>query len=136
MGGDTNPDEYLNDYGSHAFAMAFDSNDNLYAGDGNRMRVLVYSNPLGPGGSPAVNLSPTSLTFPAQLVGTQSNAKPVTLTNTGNATLLITSIATTGDFSQTNTCGTSVAAGANCVVNVTFTPTKKGASDRRADHCG
>jgi hypothetical protein len=74
-------------------------------------------------GGPAVTLSPTSLTFPTQLVGTASAPQNVTLTNTGAASLSITSIATTGDFSQTNNCGTAVAVGASCSISVTFTPT-------------
>lgn len=78
----------------------------------------------------AVTLSPTSLTFAPQTVGTTSAALPVTLTNSGSATLNITSIAVTGanltDFAQTNTCGTSVAAGASCTISVTFTPTATG----------
>jgi hypothetical protein len=48
------------------------------------------------------------------------------MTNAGSAPLNITSIAASGDFSQTNTCGTSVNAGANCSINVTFTPTVAG----------
>ena len=78
---------------------------------------------VGVGSGPAVTLSPTSLTFPTQLVGTKSAAQTVTLTNTGNATLSITSIAHTGDFSDTTTCGTTVVAGASCTITVTFTPT-------------
>jgi hypothetical protein len=78
---------------------------------------------VGEGSGPAVTLSPTSLTFPTQLVGTASTPQNVTLTNTGAAVLTITSIATTGDFSQTNNCGTSVAVNASCTISVTFTPT-------------
>ena len=72
---------------------------------------------------PAVTLVPTSLTFATQLVGSTSPAQTVTLTNSGTAALAITSIATTGDFAETNTCGTSVNAGASCTISVTFTPT-------------
>jgi hypothetical protein len=60
------------------------------------------------------------------MVGTTSAAKTVTLTNTGNATLDITSISASGDFAQTNDCGSSVAAGAGCLIQVTFTPTRQG----------
>ena len=87
----------------------------------------------GTGGSvsaPAVSLSPTNLTFASQTVGTTSTAQAVTLSNTGSAPLSITSIAITGtnagDFGQTNNCGTSVAAGASCAINVRFTPTATG----------
>ncbi|MGA7221073.1 MAG: choice-of-anchor D domain-containing protein [Candidatus Sulfotelmatobacter sp.] len=77
-------------------------------------------------GAPAVSLSPTSLTFTIQAVDTSSPAQNVTLTNTGSGPLTITSVATTGDYSQTNTCGTSVAAGANCAISVVFTPITTG----------
>jgi ASPM-SPD-2-Hydin domain-containing protein len=76
--------------------------------------------------TPAVSLSPTSLTFAKQTVGTTSAAKTVALTNTGNATLNITSISASGDFAQTNDCGSSVVAGAGCLIQVRFTPTRQG----------
>src|SRR5947208_15833820 len=41
---------------------------------------------------PAVTLSPTSLTFPDQPVGTRSDARAVTLTNTGDTPLTISTI--------------------------------------------
>lgn len=78
---------------------------------------------------PAVGLSPTSLTFGGQLLTTTSAAQPVTLTNTGGGPLTINSIAASGDFAQTNTCPPStstLAAGANCTINVTFAPTTTG----------
>ncbi len=77
----------------------------------------------GTGVSPAVKLSPTSLTFPTQVVFTTSTAKTVTLTNTGSGILTITKISASIQFSQTNTCGSSVAAGASCTITVTFKPT-------------
>jgi hypothetical protein len=77
-------------------------------------------------GAPAVTLTPTSLSYPSRTVGTTSSAKTVTLKNTGTGTLTITSIATSGDFSQTNTCGTSRTAGQSCTISVRFKPTAKG----------
>lgn len=76
---------------------------------------------------PAGNTAPSSLTFASQLVGTASSAQPVTLTNTGTASLNISSISASGDFAQSNSCPASLAAGANCTINVTFTPTASGA---------
>jgi len=78
----------------------------------------------GLGAIPA--LSPTSLTFALQVVGTSSASQAVTLSNTGNASLTINSITSPSGYSQTNTCGSSVAAGASCTINVTFTPTRSG----------
>src|SRR5207302_7515416 len=70
---------------------------------------------------PVVSLSTATLAFAAQLTGSTSAAHSVTLNNTGNGVLSITSITTSGDFAQTNTCGSSVAAGASCAISVTFT---------------
>jgi hypothetical protein len=78
------------------------------------------------GSAPAVSLSPSSLTFASQTVGATSAAQTVTLTNTGSAALTITGISASGDFAETDNCGSSVAAGANCTINVTFTPTASG----------
>ena len=80
--------------------------------------------------SPVVSLSSTSLTFASQAVGTTSATQTVTLSNTGGSALTISSLALTGtnpsDFAQTNTCGSSVAAGANCSLTVSFKPTASG----------
>jgi hypothetical protein len=80
----------------------------------------------GLGGGPGARLSPTALTFTGQAVGSLSSAQTVTLHNTGNAALAIASIAVSGDFAQTNTCASSVAAGGSCAISVTFTPTAGG----------
>jgi Abnormal spindle-like microcephaly-assoc'd, ASPM-SPD-2-Hydin/Beta-propeller repeat len=77
-------------------------------------------------GAGAVTLSPPSLTFPVQVVSTSSPAQPITLTNGGATALTITSIAASSPFSQTNNCGSSIAAGTNCTINVVFQPTTKG----------
>jgi hypothetical protein len=75
---------------------------------------------------PNVLLSPSPLVFAAQTVGTVSAAQPVTLTNSGTSALAVSNVSTTGDFAQTNNCGSSVAAGASCVILVTFAPTASG----------
>jgi len=77
-----------------------------------------------------LTLSPASLSFAPQLMGTVSAAEPETLTNTGTAAVFISSVALTGtnaaDFSQNNACESNLAAGANCAINVTFTPSQLG----------
>jgi FG-GAP-like repeat/Abnormal spindle-like microcephaly-assoc'd, ASPM-SPD-2-Hydin len=79
------------------------------------------------GGGPAVKLSPISLGFGNQVINTTSVAKTVTLANTGNAVLNITSITPSGDFAiLSKTCGSTLAARAKCRVKVTFTPTVLG----------
>ncbi len=81
--------------------------------------------------APFAGVTTSSLTFNRQSVGTTSGAQTVTVNNTGNASLSIASIAlggtNSGDFAQTNTCGSSVAASSACTINVTFTPTAVGA---------
>ena len=80
--------------------------------------------------APNATLSPTSLTFSTQAIGTTSAAKTVTLKNTGTTALTISGIAITGtnggDFAQTQTCGSSLTAGASCTISVTFKPTVSG----------
>ena len=86
---------------------------------------------VGTGTSPAVTLSPTSLTFSVQILQTTSAAKSITLRNSGNATLTISGITITGtnasDFTRTTTCGSTLAANATCTISVTFRPTATGA---------
>ena len=78
-----------------------------------------------------VALSPNSVDFGNQEVGTSSVRIPVTLSNLGEITLEIKQIAIKGadpnDFSQTNNCGSSVPPKGKCTITVTFTPTAKGA---------
>jgi hypothetical protein len=76
--------------------------------------------------TPAVSFSPTSLSFASQTVATTSAAQTITLTNTGAGALSISGIAASANFAQTNTCGTSLPAGASCTISVTFTPTAAG----------
>jgi hypothetical protein len=71
-------------------------------------------------------LSPTSLTFAAQLVGTTSSPQSITLSNYGTATLNLTSISASGDFTQTNTCGSTLIVLASCTISVSFQPTQGG----------
>ncbi len=80
----------------------------------------------GFGIGPIASLSPTSLSFANQRVGLASSSQPIMLKNTGVNALAISGIATTGDFAQTNNCGTTVAANASCTINVTFTPSLRG----------
>ncbi|WP_353072832.1 choice-of-anchor D domain-containing protein [Tunturiibacter gelidiferens] len=85
----------------------------------------------GSGGVGSVSLSSSSLTFAARDIGTTSISQTVTLTNTGDATLTISgetfSGANVGDFPiEGNTCGSSLAGGANCTLTISFDPTASG----------
>jgi hypothetical protein len=71
-------------------------------------------------------ISPNTLTFPTQVLGTKSAVHAITLTNTAPNSLTISSIAFTGanasDFAQTNNCGSALSGKASCTIKVTFTP--------------
>jgi hypothetical protein len=90
----------------------------------NNVSVLLQ---VPPGSQPAASVSTTSLTFSGQGLASTSSSQIVILNNTGGAALTISSIVANGDFAQTNTCGSSVAAGGSCTISVTFTPTAAGA---------
>jgi hypothetical protein len=75
-----------------------------------------------------VSFSPTTpLNFKKQEHGTTSAPQTVTLTNTGKTELKISSMKASAQFGVTSTCGSSVAAGANCAISVTFSPKTQGA---------
>ncbi len=81
--------------------------------------------------APGAALSPTSLTFSSQNVGNTSAAQAITLTNNGSQTLSISSITmggtNSGDFAQTTTCGSSLAASASSIFSREPLPTRMGA---------
>jgi hypothetical protein len=79
-------------------------------------------------GISTVGLSPSSITFSGQYVGTSGLPQSVTVTNNGTALLTITNAAISpSDFGSLNACGSSVAPGASCAIGVFFDPTTAGA---------
>src|SRR5260370_4698806 len=74
----------------------------------------------------SVSLTPASLTFPAESIGTTSTGQTVTLKNTsGTTALTITSLAASGDY-ITSTCPSSIAPGGSCVLTINFAPNAVG----------
>jgi uncharacterized repeat protein (TIGR01451 family) len=99
-------------------------------------RNLTIDVPLsGFGTAPSVTLSATSLAFPNTPNGETSKAQVVTVRNTGDGVLHVSSLVFSGEdaasFTVTDdTCtGFAVAAGAKCAVAVAFAPTTIGAAD-------
>jgi hypothetical protein len=80
-----------------------------------------------------VSVSPSTLNFGSQKRGTKSNPQTVTVTNHGSVALNISSIKinnnASGNYSETNDCGSQLAAGASCTVNVIFGPFYTGKID-------
>jgi hypothetical protein len=83
----------------------------------------------GTGNAPATDtLSPASLTFAQQAIGTTSAAQQLTLTNAGDSALtLISASVSPGDFTVTNSCGASLNPHSSCAMAVAFVPTAVGA---------
>lgn len=88
--------------------------------------------PLTVTGTLLFTVSPNSVTFPAQLVGTSSAATAISITNDTPAAQSITTLDITGtnaaDFIKDAGCvGANLAASTgSCTMNVTFTPTATG----------
>ncbi len=77
--------------------------------------------------TPLVTVTPSSVSFPSQYVGSSGLPQSVNLTNNGNAPLSITSVtASPADFAMLSACGSTLAAGASCAVSVSFDPTAAG----------
>ncbi len=79
-------------------------------------------------GETALTLSPAALTF-STTVGTTSTAQTVTLTNNTSSAVTVSSIAVSGEYTETNTCGSSIAAGKNCTFSIAFAPIVTGTID-------
>jgi hypothetical protein len=93
-----------------------------YSGTGSPQQVSLS----GVGTTVTVSLTPSQLSFAAQLIGTQSKAQTATLTNTGTGAVAISSISTTGPFAETNNCPANLAPNASCQIQVQFAPTDPG----------
>lgn len=69
-----------------------------------------------------VSITPSLLTF-GKLHLAQMKTLTATLKNLSTSTLNISGIVASGDYTQTNGCGNSLGAGAQCTISVTFSPT-------------
>jgi hypothetical protein len=87
----------------------------------------IASLPPAAGCGSSASLSSTSLTFGSQEIGTTSPLQTLKLTNGEAVALNITSIVASGDFGETDNCGSTLAGNASCTIHVTFTPTVVGA---------
>ncbi|MDE1161575.1 MAG: choice-of-anchor D domain-containing protein [Acidobacteriaceae bacterium] len=75
-------------------------------------------------GEPQILLSSSSLTFTGVAINSISAAQTVTVKNSGDSSLTLTSIVLndTTNYALTNSCGTTLAAGATCNLSVVFQP--------------
>lgn len=127
--------------GAYPAGLMLDAAGNLYGttdgggpfGSGGAGHGIVFK--LVPGLTTNATVSPTSLTFGTQTVGTTTPAQTATLTNAGSVDITIDSVVAGtvcptcfggNQFEETNNCGSSLAPGASCQISVTFTPTTVG----------
>ena len=108
--------------GTHSMTATYNGDTNFAASTSSVLSQVVQ-------GAIAL-LSPTSLNFGNQTVGITSSPQNVTLQNTGNIKLTITSIQITGtnggDFGEKNNCPSSLPPNNRCQISVTFKPTTTG----------
>jgi hypothetical protein len=79
----------------------------------------------------SIALSPTALNFGSETIGQSTAPQTVTISNVSAASVNLTAFtitSTPADYTiSANTCGSSLAAGTGCSLNVSFNPSKKGA---------
>jgi sugar lactone lactonase YvrE len=126
--------------------IGFDPSGNLYVAEQGANRIVKFvsmgqgtgnltitmPNPLPPPPAPRVCPQTGPFDFCDEPTGGSTGEQAFTLTNNGSAAVSGLAISFTGanpgDFQATsNTCGTSLAAGASCTINVEFSPTATGA---------
>ncbi len=103
------------------------NNDYIYISTSASYNLVTVSGTATAGVSMAT-LSTAALAF-GEVNSGDSATQQVTLTNSGGATLNLASISIAGSaaFTETTTCGTTLASKASCSVNVIFTPGAVGA---------
>ncbi len=102
-------------------SVELDKSGNLFMADAANYRVRETLLPAFAG------VMPAAATF-SEIINTTSTAQTITLENTSVASLSSISITPSGssDFGVTNTCGSSLASGKSCTINVTFASTATG----------
>ncbi len=92
--------------------------------------VLVLSGCGGGGGftpvQPLLTVTPSSLAFGNQTAKSSSAPQAVLVNNGTSAPVSLTGITVGIGFTQTNNCGSSLAAGSSCTVQVIFSPALSG----------
>lgn len=124
----------LNESLSSPGALAIDRSGDVFVADRGNARIVEFPQLGAEGGSTSITISPSSFDFGAELTGGSTAAQQFTLTNNSSSAISLSNTSFTftganaGDYTQTNNCVPSVAVGASCQINVTFTPGHAGAS--------
>jgi len=95
-------------------------------------QVLTVIQAPGTGHSGQISLSTATIGFGTAVIGEPTPGQPVLVSNTGSASLTLTSVgvvgSAAGDYSESGNCvaGLNLAAGASCFLTVAFDPTAVG----------
>jgi hypothetical protein len=73
-----------------------------------------------------MTLSASNLNFSLLQIGLKSAPQPITVINVSSHSATFTSIASSGAFTQSNTCPQTLNAGQHCIITVTFAPSAAG----------
>lgn len=78
--------------------------------------------------TPRLTVSPSSLTFTPQAIGSSSQPQQLTITNATTDPITVLSVVANGDFSETDNCAASspLDAGGTCTASVSFSPSLVG----------
>jgi hypothetical protein len=90
--------------------------------------VINFAELEGRGVASAVTLSTTAVDFGDQTVNISSSPHEVLVINSGTASLNVSDVTVTGEFTQTDDCDAPVDPGDSCGIDITFTPTAVGAA--------
>jgi Beta-propeller repeat len=75
---------------------------------------------------PKISVSPATLTFASEGIGNTSPALQVTVANLGTASIPVSGVVASGDFSATSGCGAAIPAGYHCSISLEFKPAAAG----------
>ena len=113
-------------------ALAIDRHGDVFVADRGNARVLEFVQLASPQTAGAIMITPASFDFGAEPTGGSAPVQQFTMTNGSGSALALSNQdftfigANPSDFSQNNNCVPSLAAGASCLINVTFTPAGTG----------
>jgi hypothetical protein len=108
--------------------LSFTANTGWDAAQLSQFEIFPGSGGGGTGPPSALTASPSSLSFGSQTVGSTSSSQTVTVSNPNSTAVSVSQLAVSGPFTQTNTCGASIAANGSCTVSIAFAPTASGAA--------
>lgn len=94
----------------------------VFDSDASNSLVVSLQGAGSPAPVPAIELTPSAVSFGATLQGSGGGGTVITLRNSGGASLTITGLYTVGDFGQSNNCPVTLPPGGSCTVTVSFVP--------------